>query len=218
MSDSAKLHNVRSFRKGEYLFRQNESSREVYVLKSGRVRVFKLEGGLEIELDIVGPGGVIGEIAAIDGQVRSASVLALEDSDAVVITPEEFDGLTAKIPDWFQKIAAILAHRLREADGRIDRNLEGDQTARVAAAVSLITYSGLCRQVDGAFEIKQKTLENEVVDLLDARYSDVTAAFEKLAKQNLVEFDKGKAIIRKREKLDELACTVFKAPAAVPQI
>jgi CRP/FNR family transcriptional regulator len=216
-SDIARLHKVKALRKGEYLFRQNDDSRDFYIVKSGKVRVCKLEGGVEIELDIIGPGGIIGEIAAIDGGMRSASVVALENVEVFVITPEEFAGLTEKIPDWLQKIATILAHRLREADARIDRNLDSDKMHHVAAAVSLVTYSDLCKPCEGGFEISLKTLENEVVDLLNVKYSDVVSAFEKLGKQNLLAVDKGKAIIKDREKLDELARSVFRTPNVVPQ-
>jgi CRP/FNR family transcriptional regulator len=217
MTQTSQPHNVRFFRKGEFLFRENENSRDVYIVNNGRVRVFKMEGGIEIELDIIGPGGVIGEIAAVDGGDRSASVLALEDTNAFVITQEEFAGITGKIPEWLHKISSILAHRLREADARINCNLETDKTPHVAAAISLITYSGLCSVRDSEFEISLKTLENEVVDLLNARYSDVVSAFENLAKQGLLVTDKGKARIVDRTKLDELARLVYKTPTGVPQ-
>ena len=153
MTETNPPHNARFFRKGEFLFRENENSRDVYIVNSGRVRVFKMEGGIEIELDTIGPGGVIGEIAAVDGGDRSASVLAVEDTNAFVITPEEFAGITGKIPEWLHKISSILAHRLREADARINCNLEPDKTPHVAAAISLITYSGMCAARGSEFEI-----------------------------------------------------------------
>jgi CRP/FNR family transcriptional regulator len=218
MTETSQPHNVRFFRRGEFLFRENENSRDVYIVNSGRVRVFKIEGGIEIELDTIGPGGVIGEIAAVDGGNRSASVLAVEDTNAFVITQEEFAGITGKIPEWLHKISTILAHRLREADSRINCNLETDKTPQVAAAISLITYSGLCCAEGSGFEIGLKTLENEVVDLLNARYSDVVSSFESLAKQGLLAIDKGKAHIVDRTKLDELARQVYKTPTSVPQI
>jgi CRP/FNR family transcriptional regulator, cyclic AMP receptor protein len=217
MSESTRLHKVLVCKKGDYLFKQNEVTKDLYIVKTGRVRVYKMEGGVEIELDLIGPGGIIGEIAAIDGGSRSASVIALEDTEAFIITPEEFKTLTAKIPEWFQKIAMILAHRLREADGRIDRNMESDKTSHVAAAISLISYSDRCKPCEGGMEINPKTLENEVVDLLNIKFSEVVSAVEKLEKQGLLASEKGKVIIRSRERLEEIARAVFKTPAVVPE-
>jgi len=204
-------------KKNDFLFRQNERSRDLYIIKTGKVRIFKVEGNVDIELDVVGPGGIVGEIASIDGGPRSASVVALEDTEAFMITDEDFKNLSSKIPDWFHKIATILAHRLREADARIDRNMESDKTAHVAAALSLITYSTACKDLNGGkFEMTAKTLENEVMDMLNIKYSDVIAAFEKLSKQDLLQIEKGKVIIVSREKLDDLAKTVFKTAPNLP--
>jgi CRP/FNR family transcriptional regulator len=217
MNDMIKTQKMLVCKKGDFLFNQNDPSRDLYIIKTGKVRVYKIEGGIEIELDVVGPGGIVGEIAIIDGGLRSASVVALEDTEAFMITEEDFKSLSSKIPDWFQKIATILAHRLREADTRIDRNMESDKTAHVAAALSLITYSTACRTIDGGkYEIAAKTLENEVMDVLNIKYSEVIAAFEKLSKQDMLQVDKGKAIIVNRERLDDLAKTVLKAAPNLP--
>jgi CRP/FNR family cyclic AMP-dependent transcriptional regulator len=217
MNEMIKTQKILVCKKGDYLFKQHEKSRDLYIIKSGKVRVFKAEGNLEIDLDIIGPGGIVGEIAIIDGGLRSASVVALEDTESFLISEDDYKNISAKIPDWFMKIATILAHRLREADGKIDRNMESDKTAHVAAALSLISYSDSCKAADGgAFEINAKTLENEVVDLLNIKFSEAMAAFEKLQRQGLLQIDKGKAVIMNREKLDELAKTVFKAASSLP--
>ena len=217
MNDMIKTQKMLVCKKGDFLFEQNDPSRDLYIIKTGKVRVYKIEGGIDIELDVVGTGGIVGEIAIIDGGLRSATVLALEDTEAFMITEEDFKSLSAKIPDWFQKIATILAHRLREADARIDRNMEGDKTAHVAAALSLIAYSADCKPIDGGkYEINAKALENEIVDLLNIKYSEVVAAFEKLGRQDLLQIEKGKVIIVSREKLDDLAKTVFKSAPNAP--
>jgi CRP/FNR family transcriptional regulator len=199
MHDIGKIQKVVVCKKGDFLFRQNEDTRDLYIIKTGKVKVFKEEGGVAIDLDIIGSGGIVGEIAIIDGGKRSASVVALEDTEAFVISTDDFTALSQKIPDWFQKIAIILAHRLREADGKIDKNMETDKFAHVAAAVLLVSFGKDCTQVsDNCFEIGLKTLENEVVDLLDIKYTDVTNAFVSLQKMGLLEVDKNKAIIKNR--------------------
>jgi CRP/FNR family cyclic AMP-dependent transcriptional regulator len=216
MNGMIKTQKMLVCRKGDFLFRQNDRSRDLYIIKSGKVRVYKIEGGIDIELDTVGPGGIVGEIAIIDGGLRSASVLALEDTEAFMITEDDFKAISNRVPDWFQKIATILAHRLREADARIDCNMDADKTAHVAAALSLITYSDECKPLDKGYEINAKILENEVVDMLNIKYSEVITAFEKLSKRELLQIEKGKAVIVSREKLDEIANTVLKTAPQQP--
>jgi|GEM_PF-1998190 cAMP-binding proteins - catabolite gene activator and regulatory subunit of cAMP-dependent protein kinases len=202
--------------KGEFFFKQNELSQELFIMKKGTVRVFKTEGNIDIDLDIVGQGGIFGEIAAIDRGARSASVIATEDAEAYVIPAEEFKKISRKIPDWFQKIATILVHRLREVDGKIDRNMNGAMTTHVAAALTLIAFSENCRIVEGKQEINQKFLENELMDMLSMKLSDVTESLNILAKQLLISIDKGRIIILNKEKLEELGQTVFAALAESP--
>jgi CRP-like cAMP-binding protein len=202
--------------KGEFFFRQNEPSQELFIMKKGTARVYKTEGNVEIDLDIVGPGGIFGEIAAIDGGKRSASVISTENAEAYVIPVEEFQKISLKIPDWFQKIATILVHRLREVDGKIDRNMDGVRTNHVAAALMLIACSETTKIVEGKLEMGQKFLENELMDMLSMKLSDVTESLNILAQQRVIAVDKGRVNIVDKEKLDELAQTVFAAVAEAP--
>jgi CRP-like cAMP-binding protein len=202
--------------KGEFFFKQNESSQELFIMKKGAARVYKTEGSVDIDLDIVGPGGIFGEIAAIDRGKRSASVIATEDAEAYAVPAEEFQKISQKIPDWFQKIATILVHRLREVDGKIDRNMNGVRTNHVAAALTLIACSDTCKIVEGKREINQKFLENELMDMLSMKLSDVTESLNILAKRLIISLDKGRVIIVDKEKLDELGQTVFTAVAESP--
>jgi CRP/FNR family transcriptional regulator, cyclic AMP receptor protein len=202
--------------RGEFFFKQNDLSQELFIIKKGTVRVFKTEGNVDIDLDIIGQGGIFGEIAAIDRGKRSASVMAAEDAEAYVIPAEEFQKISRKIPDWFQKIATILVHRLREVDGKIDRNMNGVRTANVAAALMLISCSENCKIIEGRQEINQKFLENELMDMLSMKLSDVTESLNILAKQLIISLDKGRIIIVNKEKLEELGQTVFTAVAESP--
>jgi CRP/FNR family transcriptional regulator, cyclic AMP receptor protein len=202
--------------KGEFFFRQNDLSQELFIMKKGNVRVYKTEGAVEIDLDEVGPGGIFGEIAAIDRGKRSASVIATEDAEAYVIPVEEFQKISRKIPDWFQKIATILVHRLREVDGKIDRNLNGVRTNHVAAAITLISSSEHCKIAEGRREISQRFLENELMDMLGMKLSDVTESLNILAKQRIIALDKGRILILNKEKLDELGQAVFTGAAESP--
>ncbi len=55
--------NNKKYKKGELLFSQNDATQELFVVKSGKIRIFKKTTISEIDLDIAGPGAVIGEIS-----------------------------------------------------------------------------------------------------------------------------------------------------------
>ena len=64
----------RTYRKGETLFHQGDHSRELYIIKKGKVRIFHLSpGGEETTVAVLAPRQLVGEFAVIDGQPRSAT-------------------------------------------------------------------------------------------------------------------------------------------------
>jgi CRP/FNR family transcriptional regulator, cyclic AMP receptor protein len=152
----------------------------------------------------------VGEIAAIDGDPRSASVVALQDTEAVAVSGEEFRAIVGRLPDWFQKIAKILVQRLRDVDGKIDFTKGGDKTVHAAALMSLMTYSDQCTVTGETRSLSQSFVEDELVSLLNMQVSEASAAIAKLAKQGLVVLDKGRVEVTDRAKLEAFGEAVFK--------
>jgi len=207
---------VVTFRKGEYLFRQNEDTHDLFIIRKGRVRIFKTEGTIEVELDTVGPGIVVGEIASIDGGQRTASGVAVDDTETVCIPGDEFQSILAKIPDWFRKIAMILVQRLREVDSKINLTLDGDHIAHVAALISLISHSDIAvRSIDG-IEIDLKYLENELIDLLGIQPAEIVESIEWLAKKHLLKVERNKVKMVNQIELNKIAEPIFCTGNPIP--
>jgi len=96
---------------GASLFLEGEQSTTVVVVATGRVKVFRLtEDGEEIVLAVRGPGALLGELSAIDGLPRSASVAALEPVVAHVMHVEVFRDFL----DSHAHVAVALLHLVVE--------------------------------------------------------------------------------------------------------
>jgi CRP/FNR family transcriptional regulator, cyclic AMP receptor protein len=207
-----------SVSKGSYLFRESDRSRDLYIIQSGQIRVFKSEGGIDIELDLAGPGAVVGEISAIDGGTRSASVVALTNVEAICIPFVEFERVTGRLPDWFQKIAKILVQRLREADGRIDLARGGDRTAQVAALISLLTHTGHGTKQEGALSFGETFLENEIMDLLNMQIAEVVDSTDALEKMGILKRERGRIAVCDLRKLEEFGARIYQAGEETPAL
>jgi CRP/FNR family cyclic AMP-dependent transcriptional regulator len=205
-----------TFNPGEYLFHQNELTQDLFILKCGSVRIYKTEGEVEIDLDIVGAGNVVGEIASIDGGTRTATGVACEKCEAIVIPAEEFQLILTSIPEWFRKIALILVQRLREVDSRISRSIEGERTNHIAAVLSLLAYTDLCASCAEGFTLDRKNVEYQIVDLLNVPLGEITTTLERLHKQNYIRLDRSSIILSSREVLDPLAEKVFQTTTELP--
>ncbi len=198
------------FAAGEQLFCEGDASRDLYIIAAGQVEVYKTEGGVHVELDRVGPGEVIGELAAIDAGTRSASARALIPTTAVVIGWADLERTNSAIPEWFQKIARILAQRLREADKKIDNSVTLDKSRSVAACLHLM----LPLHEDGAV-LSLRMVEHECADILGLSPIDTMAALEQLVKKNVIGIDKNKVAIKNLGTLTQYALPIL-VPEQVP--
>jgi len=78
LAEAATMH---VFNRGEFIIREGESGRSIYVILDGRVKVFTVDGGgNELELAILGVGQFFGEMSLVSGKPRSSSVAALDSS------------------------------------------------------------------------------------------------------------------------------------------
>jgi CRP-like cAMP-binding protein len=139
----------RKFNRGEFLMRQNESSRYMYVLQSGNVRVFREQSGYVIPIEDLGPGDIVGEMALLDSETRCANVLALSDVEVTVITPQDFDEVIKKIPPWFSALARSIVFRLRSAIQNLEREPE---TYLYSSVVSLLIFKTVDKEQGQEFE------------------------------------------------------------------
>ena len=97
---------------GELLFRAGEIGREMYIVRSGTV---ELRLGKRL-LEVVEPGGVVGEMALIDPAPRSASAVAGPGCSVVAIDEQLFNQLVKSVPSLALEMMRILARRLRRGN------------------------------------------------------------------------------------------------------
>ncbi len=83
-------------------------------MRSGEVEI----RGAGHAFEVVGPGGLFGEMALIDGGPRSASAVARKATELVVIDQATFVRLAREVPDFAIKVMQLLALRLRSANAR----------------------------------------------------------------------------------------------------
>ena len=100
---------------GATLIEQGQLAREAFVIVSGSAEV-RRDGA---QVAVVGPGECVGELALLDHQPRSATVVALEPMDLLVIPSSAFTALLDDTPALTRKLLGNLAARIRELDSRL---------------------------------------------------------------------------------------------------
>ena len=105
---------LRVFRRGQVVSTAGQPGDTVIVVVSGRLKVVvrSAEGG-ELTLTVVQPGGVFGELAAVDGGPRSADAETLEESRLLLIPREVVQDMCTRVPAVSLAVAKSLAATLR---------------------------------------------------------------------------------------------------------
>ena len=127
----------RSFPKGARVFHEGDESDACYVVRSGEVRVTREHSdGRAIALATLGPGEIVGELAMLDGEVRSASVEALTDVELLAVAARDMRGLLERNPEITAKLVVALTRRVRETNERVARQSFQTVPSRVAGVLS----------------------------------------------------------------------------------
>jgi CRP-like cAMP-binding protein len=124
---------IRKYKTGDMIFAENSECDGMYIIDSGRVRVYKTVGigaqAREVDLCVLGPNAMFGEMAMIDEHRRSASVQAIELTTCTVITKKIFEDQLQRIPPWMVNMIRILVSRLRETNNKLREIIEQYTTA-----------------------------------------------------------------------------------------
>ncbi|WP_183212353.1 patatin-like phospholipase family protein [Brevundimonas variabilis] len=143
---------------GERLFQAGDAADTLYLVRSGRLGVFRHEEGLPPQfLGVVKPGEPVGEMAMIAGLAHSANVVALRDSEILALPREAFLDAVRTRPDVMIELSRLMLRRARETTtGAAEPSVFGFTSARtrpirpfvdrIAAAVRALGFT--CQVVD----------------------------------------------------------------------
>jgi len=128
----------RSYPEGTRVFHEGDHSDACYIVKSGTFRVTREHpDGRAITLATLGEGDIVGELAMLDGEVRSASVETLGGEGELLALPaSDVRALLERHPEITVKFVAALTRRLRAANERISRQSFQTVPSRVAGVLS----------------------------------------------------------------------------------
>ena len=124
----------RVFAEGDELMRQGDDANSMFVVLSGKVRVTREHRDLSapMVLAILGPGEIVGEMGLLDGEPRSATVDAVEDTITMEVSKEALTRAVLRYPELYGALAKVLSKRLREA---------GDLAASLASGAMIAGQS-----------------------------------------------------------------------------
>ena len=176
---------------------------DAYIVLSGCVRVVNYSvSGREITFDDVETGGYFGEIAAIDGQPRSAGVMAMEDSQLMMVPRAVFLEVLETTPTIAMRVMRRLAKIVRAADERI-------MDLSTLAAHNRVHAEVLrqARAIAGACDVaclKPIPTHGDIASRVSTTRETVARALNDLAREGVVERTKDALLIHDMQRLEDL--------------
>jgi CRP/FNR family transcriptional regulator, cyclic AMP receptor protein len=190
----------RSFPAATRVFHEGDHSDACYIVRTGSFRVTREHSdGRAITLATLGPGDIFGELAMLDGEVRSASVEALEDSELLALPANEVRALLSRHPEITVKLVAALVRRLRTANERISRQSFQTVPSRVAGVLTqLVAEEGPGRE---GGEVTIRMNQADLAQLAGTSRESVSRFLADLERAGVVRPGRGRVTVLEPAKL-----------------
>ena len=112
-----------NFDTGELVFSHDDTGQHAYLIKLGKVTLYKDLDGTKQVIAEMNPGQILGEMALFTGKPRSATAEALEPTELLVIDRETFECLLQKSTPFVKGLINQLIHRIQSTE---NNNQDGD--------------------------------------------------------------------------------------------
>ena len=193
----------RRYTAGQQIIGHQDDTSDVYFVVSGSVRVIIYSAsGKEVMFRDLGPGKIVGELSAIDGEARSASVIALTRSVLAAMPADRFHRVLQDHPEVARRIMAYLVGLIRRLSDRVVE-------FSVLAVKNRIHAELLRLARDRGFDnntavIAPAPTHAEIASRVSTHREAVTRELNTLARDGLIERRRGKMVIRDVARLARL--------------
>ncbi|MEB3238040.1 MAG: Crp/Fnr family transcriptional regulator [Candidatus Sericytochromatia bacterium] len=195
----------RELAKNAIVFYESDPGTSCSVLLSGKVKIVvnSTHDGREHILGFLGPRDVFGEMSLIDGEPRSATAVAVEASEILILPREEFLSLLNRQPGIAPKLLLVLCRRLRQTDRHVESLAFLSAPGRVARLLlEMARESVLSRDEDGGFETRMT--RQEMANRTGTSRETLTRVLMDYQDRGLIRIDRQRFVVRDEERLRAL--------------
>ena len=198
----------------QVLFVAEDTGDGCYRIEKGLLKVSIASGsGAERIIAILGAGAIVGELAVLDGLPRSATVLALRDSELLFVSKAKFHQCANKHPELYQHLLMLLAARLRETNDVIAAENFLPLRSRVALTLMDLGEHFGERVDEGRIVIRHKFGQSDIAAMAGIARENVSRIIVDLTRRKLISRISGYYCI---ENKSALQCEIGGASAPSP--
>jgi CRP-like cAMP-binding protein len=199
------LSATRSLEAGEVLCHKGDAAGQLYGVLSGRLKVVGSSSeGREVVFVVMGPGEVTGEIALIDGRPRSATIVAIEPSELVVISRRDFLAFLRENRDAAIQLCLVLAGYVRRLSDTVEDAYYHKLPVRLAKKLLVLAREHGQETPEG-LRIGVKLSQRELGELVGKTREAVNKQLRSWTDAGWIATVDGHLVIRDLERIEVLA-------------
>jgi len=209
LDELLKLTTTRRLGEGEILFRKGDPGRQLYGVLEGRLKIYSSGAdGREVVFGLSDPGDVTGEIALLDSEPRSATVVALEPTELLMLDRRDFLPFLQRHPSVAIRLAEILAERLRRLSELAEDSVLLALRARLAKKLVALARS-YGRETGEGTRIELKLSQQALGDMVGTSRESINKQLRAWTQQGLVKSQRGFITLCGPSELESLARFAF---------
>lgn len=193
------LH-VKTFKRNEVVVQKGQPSAELYFLLTGRLKVVDYSpNGKEVGFIFIEAGSHFGELALIDGQPRSATILATEKSEVAILNKASAQLLMYNEPTISESLLKKLSAIIRQNNEHMV--MLGNTSAATRINIMLLKYA---KEEHGELVIEKLPTQSELATMTNTTRETVSRTLSHLIDQGLIEKQGKRLVILDPEELEEM--------------
>jgi CRP/FNR family cyclic AMP-dependent transcriptional regulator len=191
----------RSYPRDTRVFHEGDPGDACYIVRRGACRVTREHSdGRAITLANLGPGDIFGELAMLDGETRSASVEALEDTELLALPASDVRALLRDHADMAVKLVVALTRRLRDANERISRQSFQTVPSRVAGVLARLLAEDMPADAGGE-NVTVRMTQSDLAQLAGTSRESVSRFLATLERAGVVRCGRGRVTVLEPSRL-----------------
>lgn len=194
------------FHKGHIIYKEGQSSNEAYIIKQGSVSLYRVAANKRINLGVLRPGQIFGEMGVITEEKRSATAEALEYTEVIVLDQNLLHTLLLKSPRPVQIITTYLVERVRMLHARVGERPCSNTFASVCNILLLCHKAAPTTPRKAGAKAEPVVLSSVEVaktikDILLISQLEIDDILDKLARMHVIEFSDVKGTFYRKNPL-----------------
>jgi CRP-like cAMP-binding protein len=191
----------RRFGAGEVVFREGDESSTCYIVRSGHARAVREHtDGRSITLATFGPGDIFGELAMFDDERRSATIEAIEATEAIAILSGDMRRLLREHPDIAVKLLSSLVQRLRQTNERLTAQSFQTVQSRVAGVLAQLVEAARAEGA-GDLDVLITSTQAELAQLAGSSRESASRFLAVLERAGVITQGRGRLTVHEPEAL-----------------